>query len=169
MEYNLGFNFVPERIMPGLIGVFERSYSAVSEHANKTGHYPHCDEVKFIDRDSHWHSRRDKEAIHMRLHPNNINRGQWNWDSWSVDAYNQTTWQLISTASDCWGISYFLSQWQQCFGLKPWARFVIHQSLTTTMVQIVRLSKSTLSPDEDLQCAVETSRSISKWQSWVKR
>ena len=40
MEHNLGFNFGPERIMPGLIGVFERSYSAVSEHANKTGHYP---------------------------------------------------------------------------------------------------------------------------------
>ena len=40
MERNLGFNFVPERIMPGLIGVFERSYSAVSEHTNKTGHYP---------------------------------------------------------------------------------------------------------------------------------
>ena len=40
MERNLGFNFVPERIMPGLFGVFERSYSAVSEHTNKTGHYP---------------------------------------------------------------------------------------------------------------------------------
>ena len=49
---------------------------------------------------------------------------------------------------------------------QPWARFVIHQSLTTTVVQIVWLSKSTLSPDEDLQCAVETSRSISLWQSW---
>ena len=30
---------------------------------------------------------------------------------------------------------------------QPWARFVIHQSVTTTVVQIVRLSKSTLSPD----------------------
>ena len=49
MEHNLGFNFVPERIMPGIIGVFERSYSAVCEHANKTSHYPHWDEVKFID------------------------------------------------------------------------------------------------------------------------
>ena len=39
MERNLGFNFVPERIMPGLIGVFEWSCSAVSEHANKIGHY----------------------------------------------------------------------------------------------------------------------------------
>ena len=52
---------------------------------------------------------------------------------------------------------------------QPWARFVIHQSLTTTVVQIVWLSKSTLSPDGDLQCAVETSRSISLWQSWDKR
>ena len=46
------------------------------------------------------------------------------------------------------------------------SRFVIHQSLTNTSVQIVRLSKLAPSPDEDLQCAVETSRSISKWQSW---
>ena len=40
----------------------------------------------------------------------------------------------------------------------------IYQSLTTTVVQIVLLSESTLiSPDEDLQYAVETSRSISRW------
>ena len=52
---------------------------------------------------------------------------------------------------------------------QPWARFVIHQSLTTTVVQIVRLSKSTLLPDEDLQSAVETLQSISKWKSWDKR
>ena len=30
--------------------------------------------VKFIDRDPHWYTRRVKEAIHIRLHPNNINR-----------------------------------------------------------------------------------------------
>ena len=48
--------------------------SAVSEHANKFGHYPLWDEVKFIDRDPHWFTRRVKEAIHIRLHPNNINR-----------------------------------------------------------------------------------------------
>ena len=34
---------------------------------------------------------------------------------------------------------------------KRWARFVIHQSLTTTVVWKVLLSKSTLSPDEYLQ------------------
>ena len=29
---------------------------------------------KFIDRGSHWYTSRVKEAIHIRLHPNNINR-----------------------------------------------------------------------------------------------
>ena len=48
--------------------------SAVSEHANKIGHYSLWDEVTFIDRDPHWYSHRVKEAIHIRLHPNNINR-----------------------------------------------------------------------------------------------
>ena len=72
--------------------------SAVSEHANKTGNYPLWDEVKFIDRDPHWYSRRVKEAIHLRPHPNTING-----DS------------------------------------------------RIEMVQIVRLSKSTLLSDEDLQ------------------
>ncbi|KAL9965919.1 hypothetical protein ACROYT_G029786 [Oculina patagonica] len=48
--------------------------SAVAEHTNNTGHYPLWNEVKFIDRNSHWYTRRVKEAIHIRLHPNNINR-----------------------------------------------------------------------------------------------
>ena len=48
--------------------------SAVSEHSNTTGHYPLCDEVKFIDRDPHWYTRRVREAIHIRLHPDNTNR-----------------------------------------------------------------------------------------------
>ena len=48
---------------------------AVSEHTNKTRYYPLWDEVKFIDQDHHWYSRQViKEAIHIRLHPNNINR-----------------------------------------------------------------------------------------------
>ena len=48
--------------------------SAVSEHANKTGHLPTWNEVKFIHRDPHWYTRRVKEAIHIRLNPNNINK-----------------------------------------------------------------------------------------------
>ena len=48
--------------------------SAVAEHANATGHGPSWNYVKCIDRDPHWHTRRVKEAIQIRLHPNNINR-----------------------------------------------------------------------------------------------
>ena len=50
--------------------------SAVSEHANKTGRHPLWNEVKFIDRDSHWYAGRvkEEEAIHIRIHPDNINR-----------------------------------------------------------------------------------------------
>ena len=48
--------------------------SAVSEHANETGHLPIWNEIKFNDHDPHWYTRRVKEAIHIRLDPNNINR-----------------------------------------------------------------------------------------------
>ena len=48
--------------------------SAVSERSNSTGRYPLWDEVKFIDRDPYWYTRRVKQAIHIRLHSDNINR-----------------------------------------------------------------------------------------------
>ena len=48
--------------------------STVSEHAHQTGHHPIWNEVMFIDRDPHWYTRRVKEAIHIGLHPNKINR-----------------------------------------------------------------------------------------------
>ena len=47
--------------------------SAVSEHPYKTGHYRIWNEVTFTDRDPHWYTRKIEEAIHIRLHPNNIN------------------------------------------------------------------------------------------------
>jgi len=47
---------------------------AVSEHAHETGHSPIWNEVKFIDRDPHWYTRRIKAAIHIRLLLNNNNR-----------------------------------------------------------------------------------------------
>ena len=40
--------------------------------ANKPGHHPLWNEVKFIDRGSHWYT--GKEAIHIRLHPDNFSR-----------------------------------------------------------------------------------------------
>ena len=48
--------------------------SAVSEHANETGHIPIWSKVKFNDHDPHWYTRRVKEAIYVRLHPNSISR-----------------------------------------------------------------------------------------------
>ena len=48
--------------------------SAVSEHAHNTGHKPLWNEVKFINRDPYYYTCRIKEAIHIRFHPNNINR-----------------------------------------------------------------------------------------------
>ena len=48
--------------------------SAVSEHAHNTGHKPLWSEAKFIDRDPYYYTRRVRKAIHIRLHPNNINR-----------------------------------------------------------------------------------------------
>ena len=48
--------------------------SAVSEHAYNTGHKPLWNELKFIDRDPYYYTLRVKEAIHVRLHPDNINR-----------------------------------------------------------------------------------------------
>ena len=46
----------------------------LSEHAHDTGHQSLWNEVKFIDHDPYWYTRRIKESIHIRLHPNKINR-----------------------------------------------------------------------------------------------
>ena len=48
--------------------------SAVSEHTHNTEHKPLWNDVKFMDRDPYYYTRKVNEAIHIRLHPNNINR-----------------------------------------------------------------------------------------------
>ena len=48
--------------------------TAVSEHANKARHLRIWNKVELINRDPHWYTRRVKEAIHIRLHPNDVNR-----------------------------------------------------------------------------------------------
>ena len=48
--------------------------SAVAEHAWGAGHRPNWDDVRCIDHEPHWYTRRVKEAIHIRLRHNNINR-----------------------------------------------------------------------------------------------
>ena len=48
--------------------------SAISEHAHNTGHKPIWNEVKFIDHDPYYYTRKVKGEIHLRLHPDNNNR-----------------------------------------------------------------------------------------------
>ena len=45
----------------------------VLKDARNTGHKPLWNEIKFIDRDPYYYTRRVKEAIHIRLNPDNIN------------------------------------------------------------------------------------------------
>ena len=47
---------------------------AISELAHNTSHRPLLNEIKFIDRDPHFYTRKVKETIRIRLHLNNINR-----------------------------------------------------------------------------------------------
>ena len=51
----------------GCIRLARTQNSAVSEHANGTGYKPLWNETKFIDRGSHWYTKKVKEAIQMRL------------------------------------------------------------------------------------------------------
>ena len=139
--------------------------SAISEHANKTRHYPLWDKVKCIDRDPHWYmySRRVEKAIHRRLHPNNINRvgGIEIPESW-MPTLRQHDNRPVPQRTAKGSVSSSHNANNALDRNPPSLRFVMHHSLTTLVVQIAQLSKSTLSRDEDLQCAVETSRSISK-------
>lgn len=48
--------------------------STVSEHTYENSHYPIWNKVRFIDRDPHWYTCGVKEAVHIRLYPNNTNR-----------------------------------------------------------------------------------------------
>ena len=111
-----------------------------------------------------------QEAIQITLHPDNINRdsGSEIPEAWmpTIRQHNsrslpkRTAERSVSSSDNTWPTMPWIETHQ------PLARFVIQQSLTTTVVQIVWLSKSTISPDEDLKSAVETSRSIWKWQLW---
>ena len=62
------------RAMQERIKVHDRHMRLAHTQTSETGHLPIWKEVKFIDRDPHWYTRRVKEAIHIRLHPTNINR-----------------------------------------------------------------------------------------------
>ena len=100
-------------------------------------------EVKFIDQDSHWYSRRIKGAIQIRFNPNNINRdsgmkhGCLRSDITTANRYHRPLRERFPPL--------IIPRMETC---QPWERFVIHQSLATTVVLIVLLNDSTPSPDE---------------------
>ena len=49
-----------------------RLQSAAAEHAHQTAHYMNWKNVKCVESDQHWYSRRVKEDIQNQLHPNNL-------------------------------------------------------------------------------------------------
>ena len=48
--------------------------SAVAEHAWENHHQPNWEGIQCLAQERHWYTRRVKEAINIRLHPNNLNR-----------------------------------------------------------------------------------------------
>ena len=115
-------------------------------------------EVKFIDRDPHWYSRRITGAIQIRLNPNNINRdsgmkrGCVRSDITTADRYHRPLRERFPP-------------WMET--CQPWVRFVIHQSRGNTMVLLVLLSDSTLSPDEDYAVRTLPKMINDKWNPFI--
>ncbi|KAL9975158.1 hypothetical protein ACROYT_G012284 [Oculina patagonica] len=121
--------------------------SAVAEHTNNTGHYPLWNEVKFIDRDPHWYKRRVKEAIHIRLHPNNINRdnGIEIPEAWMPTIKNTTTRELCDSGP--------LREQQDTetarIEMRQSQLLKTNQSQRSSVLYKFTHNQSTLSPDED--------------------
>ncbi|RMX55662.1 hypothetical protein pdam_00001716, partial [Pocillopora damicornis] len=68
--------FKATAVLPYVKGLSEQVRRCLQQqaHAHNTGHKPLWNKVKFIDRDTYYYTHRVKEAIHIRLHLNNINR-----------------------------------------------------------------------------------------------
>ena len=120
--------------------------SAVSEHANKTSHHPLWNEVKFIDRDSHWYTSRVKEAIHIRLHPDNINRdnGIEIPEAWIPTIKKHGDRYVSEPPREQLQIGPLVKQLHS-----GTMRTETHQSQPTIVIHMVTRNQSTSSPDED--------------------
>ena len=120
-----------------------------SSQAVKVRHTPSplWNEVKFIDRDSHWYTRRVKEAIHIRLHPDNINRD--NGLKFLKRGYQRSR---SATGDRC--IRELPREQLQIGPLgkqlhSGTMRTETHQSQPTIVIHMVTRNQSTSSPDED--------------------
>ena len=121
--------------------------SAVSEHANGTGHKPVWNKTKLIAQESHWYTRKVKEAIHIRPNPNNINRDSGAeipeaWMPTKRKHLNQRRTKNQRTPEETM--------------VHGNSRIEMHQSQQTTMIY-----NAVPQREEDLLWAVETLRSIS--------
>ena len=114
--------------------------SAVPEYANEMGHIPIWSKVKFNDRDPHWYTRRVKEAIYVRLHPNSISR----------DSGIEISEAWIPTVKQHSNRSVRI-----CMGTPSNNRNILgiekYQWQRTNMLQIATRKQSIPSPDEDWQ------------------
>ena len=137
--------------------------SADSEQAKKIGRYALWDEVTFIDRNHHWYSRRLKEAIHIRLQPSNVNRdsGIEISEAW-MPTIRQHDNRLLPQRTTEGSVSSSYNANNALNRNPPTMSEVCDTPITNNHGGT---NSSTLSPDEDMQCAVETSRSIFKLQS----
>ena len=136
--------------------------SADSEQAKKTGRYALWDEVTFIDRDPHWYSCIVKEAIHIRLEPNKVNRdsGIEISEAWMPTIRQHDNRPLPQRTTE--GSVSSSHNTNNTLNRNPPTMSEVCDSPITNNHS--GTNSSTLSRDEDMQCTVETSRSILKLQ-----
>ena len=131
------------------LSIFLSQIPAVSKHANKTGHHPLWNEVRFIDRDSHWYARRVKKAILIRLHPDNINRD----NGFEMKFLKRGYQRSRNTTGD----RYISEPPREQLQMGPVGkqlhsgamRIERHQSQSTIVIPMVTHNQPTSSPDED--------------------
>ena len=123
--------------------------AAVSEHANKTGHRPLWNGAKFTDRDSHWSTRRIKEAIPIRVYPVNIIRddGIEIPEAW-IPTIKKHDRRPVHQRAPERTTSNRTSEETSC---PRDNEDRTHQSQSTIVIQMVRRNQSTSWPDENLQ------------------
>ena len=108
------------------------------------------DEVKRIDRDPHWYTRRVTEAVHIKPHPNNISRdnGIEVSEGW-IPMIKQYSSRSVRQRRRGGTASIQNDEDRNNQSLTTTSRIEMHQSQTATVMLIMKHSQSTSSPDED--------------------
>ena len=129
-----------------LLGPNSNIYSF--RRCNKTCHCLDWMNIKYLDRDSHWYSRRIKEAIQIRLHPNNINRNSGiKFLTLGLTLYENTKNEPITKRV----VQPIMETLGQPITVLIFERENVHNK---------PLSQSNPSPDKDSRVSIETPRSF---------